>query len=510
MAQVPRVGPGNTQLRTESVIPKESSQAEQNFVDSLGQGLQTIGGAVEKVASEQYKQLYEARKFTDTTQAKIYATQAMADSMIRHENETTTGPDGKVRLKTGSAEDFASFDNDVKTIRENSRQFFHSKEDEQEFMGALDLETITARNKLQNVFLKNQINQGQAVILEESKNLSDKYALTGDKAFLDKQKELWNTATAKGFFDADTAYTKNEAAVNKAQEGLFINDAKGDRELAKKRIEEGYYGFDAKETDTALSALVHYKDLEDKNTLINKIDNRYNLVDAIATGKENIYDLSPVAQNMVDNDDVLSEAVSKAKQSKQAYLPETANEELANVFQEASNATNRDALSSLATSLIYRDKNINPDKLGLALFYASKKASNLNLSEKILTPIGTETTEDQILATQMDAGLNSITRWARSGAVSKDEHGQVIVDFMSRVKNGEKPFDALNTTIKNANIKLHPEMVNYPKEGTLIQDAQGRQAVAYPDGTIKRVEAYKPNTSQKSQDKKGMTSFNAL
>jgi len=143
------------------------------------------------------------------------------------------------------------------------------------------------------------------------------------------------------------------------------------------------------------------------------------------------------------------------------------------------------------------------------LFYAGQRANNLNLSEKILTPIGKETTLEQIKGLQMDAGINAISRWARSGSVDIKEHSNAISDFTTRVKGGEKPLEALNIILRNANIKLHPEMITYPKEGQELIDTYGQRGIAYPDGTIKYAPAPKLKMPQKAETK-GALKFEEL
>lgn len=283
---------------------------------------------------------------------------------------------------------------------------------------------------------------------------------------------------------------------------VFRQDAKlySNEDMAK-RVKGGQYKWsNSKKVDDHLSILNHYRELDDKNTVINKIDNRFNLVTAIANGKESIYEPSRSMQAIIDSDDVLSAAVAKARQSRKGYDVDAANEDMVAVWKEASEATDREALSNLATSLIYRKKDLTADQLGLVLFYAGKKADNLRLSKRIISPIGSESTKEDILTAQMDAGINAITRWAKEGSVDTKDHGKVIFDYMEKIKSGAKPYEALTLTINEANLRLHTGMVGYPKEGQLVLDPKGNMAMAYPDGTVKSVS--KPMPKPKTDNKK--------
>jgi hypothetical protein len=358
-----------------------------------------------------------------------------------------------------------------------------------------DLQAAQTKSSINTIFRKNMVSKGQAV----TQSWSDKLVDNGSPRATEELTKLWDNAKAKGFYDADTAYRLKSVAIDKNNWNAFTQIAKTRGiDAAKTAVANKEVSLNQDQAEKSLSYLNNLKNLEDKNAVIDKIDSRYNLVDAIAQGKEDVFDLSPQAQAMVDNDEILSAAVAKARQSKSGYLTETTEaENYVKVFDEASKATDRDALSSLATSMIYRDKNINSDKLGLVLFYAGQKAKNLNLSEKILEPIGNETTPEQIKALQIDAGVNAISRWAKAGNVSTKNHSAVIFDYLEKVKTGSNPRETLNIVINEANLRLHTGMSGYPKAGQLVQDAYGRRGLAMPDGSVQPVAVSKPKNENK-------------
>jgi len=219
-----------------------------------------------------------------------------------------------------------------------------------------------------------------------------------------------------------------------------------------------------------------------------EIANRFGLVQDIVLGKENIAELSPQAQAIVDSDTTLSAAINKATKSKSTYYTEDkAAEDLIKTFSDASSITDRDAMSSLAADLITRGGELNADKLGLVLFYAQKRAEILGFASRDLNAIDATTTQAQIEGLKLDASFNRINQWAKEWGLDTKNHSQAVSEFMTKVKNGEKPLDALISTVNSTNLRLHPAMVNYPKEGQLLRDAKGNLKIAFPTGEFKPV-----------------------
>jgi len=467
-----------------------------------GKGLEAIGGAIEKSSNYLYAKLDDARRYAEKSKYEVYKTQTMADLRLAEDQELN--PDGSPKTDT----DISSFTEKLKKAKEGYKGIFTTKDGQMEADADWDKNSLVMSNDVLKSRYKN-------IGLVAKAN--DAVRIRGLEASFDgspeAEQKIRDAYSNRLIYDPVEADKETESALKKGRWNWFtgIVKSKGIEE-ARDMVTGKQFGFDSETDDKALSYLEHAKNLDDKNTIINKIDNRFNLVDAISQGKEDVYNLSPQAQAMVDGDEVLSAAVNKAKQSKQGYLTDTTEaENYVKVFDEASKVTDRDALSSLATSLIYRDKAITPDKLGLVLFYAGQRAKNLNLSEKVLSTIGNETTQEQIQALQMDAGVNRIARWSGDWDISDKEHVQTTFDFLSKVKAGEKPFEALNATIQSANLRIHPEMVTYPKEGQMLVDAKGRYSMAYPDGTIKPIgrPATKSKTSnapkQESTSKEGLS-----
>jgi hypothetical protein len=498
-ANIPEVNPAASGVNV--------SEAQQKLGQVAQAGALKVGGEV--IEHIDRENLYKAKEGADRLfieastklQNKLFST---GTKTITQDNKNFDMPEGllnRIRTQTdGATEEFDRFAIDLKN--EYLPQIKDARV-QSAFLKSLDSRILTYRDNV----IQHQIKEGNEASKDNlSAIISSEMATFPMMKEEDKLKSIDNLNTR-----IDEQYKRGVLSYNEAknqkddiQDELFRQDTKlySNEDMAN-RVKSGRYKWsDGKKVDTALSTLNHYKELADKNTLINKIDNRFNLVDAISQGKEDIYNLSKPMQILVDNDEILSAAISKARQSAQGYLTDTTEaENYVKVFDEASKATDRDSLSTLAASMIYRDKTISPDKMGLVLFYASQSSKNKHLSKKILEPIGNETTADQIQALQLDAGINAISRWSKEVKVDVKEHSKVIFDYLDNVRKGASPRDSLNLVINNANLRLHTGMSGYPKEGQLLQDKYGNRAIGMPDGSVKPVAISKPKAKENKESK---------
>jgi len=169
--------------------------------------------------------------------------------MLKHENSSEPGPDGKPLIKDPT--DLASFDADAKAIRANAAKLFHSKTDEAEFMANYDMDTVVAKNKLQSIYMKKQIEMGQITTLEQSNKLGNLYAKTGEKKYLKYQEHLWKIAVERNQYGPKEAYREKIKAANKAKTDSFMYDLPNNPALVEKKLSTNEYGFDIQELENA-------------------------------------------------------------------------------------------------------------------------------------------------------------------------------------------------------------------------------------------------------------------
>lgn len=475
--KIPRIEPGQAQMTGAS----QATRVDVGQLRKEGESLALVGKTIESVAGAAFDKLKQARDTAETLTAKRKSMEGLADIAISEQN--ALGTDGDRKL--GKEEDFIEPREKMRVLKENVLKSISNRDTRDRFELDFDLLAMNAEADIKKTYMSNIINKGQA----ETNNASDiavvSYGIDGYYDIEGQLERIWGDSVKAGYYAQDVAYNKKEKALKEARNNRFIADAKIDRDLAKRNLEKNIYKFDPKEMDTALSTLVHFRDLEQKNELITKIDNRFNFVDALATGKESLFELSPVAKDIVKNDDILAEAVSRATSRKgaQVYYSDT-YEETIQMFEEASQATNGDDLSGIAASAIYRNKTINPEILGGLLFYASQRAKTLRLSEKFVDPLSAEDTEFTRQQKLTDMGINSIARWARTVGADTETHSKVITSYMKQIQEGIKPAVAVQGILRSTNLSLNPSMVNFPEEGQLIVDPKGNQAMAFPNGDL--------------------------
>ena len=478
MPKIPTVQHGSTQL----VNPKVSTQspsARQTQTIGSGKGISELGSSIQQTAGALYQKMDAARRYADDSKARVYKTQYLADLMVEEDERRDKN---SAPLTDENISDFLEKANQGK---EELKKIYRTKDGLLKAQMDWDYDVIVASNKILEQRRKNNAIVAKVKDDITLQNLALQY--NGSPEAKKEIDDIFAAEVKNDIRDSLEAHNEKKRILKSGNWNWFRRIAKVDRDKAKQMVNNGDFGFDQKETDTALSTLVHYKTLEDKDTLLNKINSRYDIVEAIVTGQEDLYELSPQAQIVADNDEVLAEALVKARQTKRGYYAEKVDEGFVEIFKQASEAIDRDQLSTLALSTIYKNPNLHPDKLGAILFYARKKAINLQLSEKIISPIGDETTEAEMAQKQTDAGVNAISRWAKSINAPYEYHAQAIAEFMKGVQSGEKPIDIVLRVIRDSNLRLHPEMVNYPDEGQMIIDNLGNQKIAFPTGDIKPV-----------------------
>lgn len=469
MARIPTISPGNTQISNPK-LTTQSPQAMQTQTIGPGQGIETIGKAIENTANDAYAKLNKARSVAQTQQAKLIA----AEDIAKINSKVLAKQDIK------DWNDLSEFDSDFENIKSKTSNVFTNKEDAAAFDNALSLDLVSAQSQMRSELKKRWTREGQGRLVAQGEFNKGLYARGTDRALEDQLK------TIDDFAKADIIYPE-EAEKEKIK---ITNDYKRERmrevartqgiDVAREGVEIGLYG---DEREQMLQELVHMKTLQTKDEIQAKIDGRYTVLDLLSSGKEDLYNLSPGTQAIVDADPVLSEGITKATKMKSSYYGSEANEDYVTSVRKASEATNRDALSALTATEILSGK-LTADKAGALIFYSAQKAKTLKLTEKELSPIGDETTEDAIKQARVDAGLNSINRWAKKVSADSSVHAKVVSKYLTGLQTGGAPYQLVDEAVRNANIELFPEMINFPKEGQMISDPMGRFSMAYPDGRV--------------------------
>lgn len=343
-------------------------------------------------------------------------------------------------------------------------------------------------------FMKKVAIQGQAIKIADLEML----AKNPNETSLEQIKAAIADGTNSGYWDAVKAQALETEYENKMQQNRFRQDARINREEAKRKVEEGAYGFDQKQIDTALSTLEHYKNLEKKDEIQRIVDGRFDLFTAIANGKEDLYNLSDEAQAFISSDVDSSEAISKAQKANAGYYTSKKDRSFVTTIKEASEADSQEKLTNIMYSTLYRDKNVTPERLGALAYYSSQRAKTLKLSKNEVTWESFQTDPKQA---KTDVCLNSLVDWAKNNNVDKEKHSNLITELLLATSQGQEPLPYYMNMIKRENLSLFPDMVNFPEEGQLMVDDKGVAVMAYPDGSIKPIEPKVTKLSEGSAEK---------
>jgi hypothetical protein len=247
--RIPQTAPGNAQLTT------TTPSAQQSQTVGVGKGLEALGGAVEKTTNYLYQKMDEARNFAEASKAELYVAQKMGELELKASTDVVVGPDGKPKRRTGSPDDFKPYDDELRKTKSEASKFFTNKEQADKFSFEYDKSALLTRNRIQNTFMKNLINEGQATTQDWANRLAEHYALSGSEKALENIEKIYDNAVVKGFFDADVGENKKKLALKDARSKLFIHDLEVNPKLADERLKSNFYKF---EVDEMEKARAHY------------------------------------------------------------------------------------------------------------------------------------------------------------------------------------------------------------------------------------------------------------
>lgn len=335
--------------------------------------------------------------------------------------------------------------------------------------------------EIQTAFRKKIILHGQKIVLDDLTLLANNPTDLSEDAIKNRITE----AVTDGLYSEVEGFKLQKEYLSDMQQNRFRQDARLDREQAKKNLESGKYNFDQKQTDTALSTLEHYKNLENKDETQRIVNGRFDLFTAIAEGKEDLYNLSATAQKFVNSDVDTAEAISKAQKATAGYYTSKKDRSYVTTIREASEATSQEKLTNIMYSALYRDKDITPEKLGALAYYCSERAKTLKLSKTDVSWADIQANPKQA---KTDLCLNALSDWAKNNDISKDMHSDLISEFINDVAEGQEPLPVYQDIVKRENLKLFPDMANLPEKGQVVVDKNGVAMIAFPDGTLKPIE----------------------
>lgn len=485
--RIPRVGPGSGQLTT--ITPN----AKQTVADQTGTGLEAIGGAVNDSMNYAYKQLEEARNYSEVAQAKLKMTQGMADLMLKADTDIdpATG-----KLRTGKKEDYASYDQALSTMRQEVSKGFTNKETQERFLsGEYDLAALTTKNKIQNTFTKNMIDEGKTATLQLVDSSIGAYGVTKDAASLKQIEMDIDAAANRGFFTSQEAYKLKQEKIGSAIEQAIYNDNSTEEKdsviLAK--LQDGknpiYAGL-SNEERLNLIKKSQQRVFQNNQTFKRAVEVSQNqrndaFIDKLASGTANFRD--------VDAEFAIPESQGGMKRSVldqyQRRLQAGVKDDLNIMIREkdaskdpTTRAKKVKEYNDLIDMFIEDTGDQWKAKEALAKGYAD---GNLDAGElKILTPLKNNLKDIEFNrnTSPLAKALKQVKTWMKSSNATDEEIALRTKQLLGGVGAGEKPQDMAKKIMDSEMLKHFPDYTSYPKEGKLKQDSSGRQYKVFPDG----------------------------
>lgn len=479
-------------------------QANQNLADT---GVK-IAGLISKHMQERVKQKQEAEvsarevSYRTEIQDLLYSKEPVK---IKSGDQEIEAPAGYMNRQLDQAQGSTiELESKYKDIKNKYLSGLKTREQYDSLSKSMDSTFLSARGMVIN-------NEGdqfrKSMITKHEMNASQQIssgALIGNAETLNGAIDNLNNTYSKigsvAGWDADTlAYNQKDKAsglVSNAVNSFLLNtgDLKKSKELldsAKDKILPDQYEKIEKHLNS--SAVTIKKNLE-HNALIAKTQNRFDMINGVATGKinwDNSFDTIKKV-SVVDSD--LAEAMQKVVSSDGKYTPESqSNDEYQKMVSGIFSSSNNEEVSKFLIDAMNSAGNgkISRDRLAILVNAAQNRAKALpqtHLDGKPIPPT-------QIA---IDGGVQAIVRWNEQHA-NKDP--EVLDNYMGAIQSGKTPVEAYNLATDTYKTKINPaktqyqigQIINNPKTG-LSAEVIGYNDKGSPLVRVKRATASKSAT----------------
>lgn len=294
--------------------------------------------------------------------------------------------------------------------------------------------------------------------------------------------------------DPDTVAMKQKDSagdiVAQATKSLLMST--GDFEKAQKMLDVAKDEIQPDRYDTILKSLVTSADrIKRDNDLIaseKRISNEVNYLTNFASGQlVNIDNVMKDAREGNVNER-MAVALQNVISTKGRYRPqENSNANYPEFIRSIYRAKDQEELHQSLINLLQNHSNMSVDKMSILINGAMQRSGNLPLSRKNgdHKPI---TPEQQAI----DSGAMSVLEFGKNSYLSNFETSGLYGDYMSAVKSGKKPKEAMDATINGYRLQKNPKFMNLSEKGQLMIDARGNKAMVFPDGRVEELQKDSP------------------
>lgn len=213
-----------------------------------------------------------------------------------------------------------------------------------------------------------------------------------------------------------------------------------------------------------------------------KVDNRFDYVNQIATGKLNWQNSEETIKAIADHDPELAEAMQKVVDSQGQYFPEQAdNEAFANLVNNIFTSGTKEEVSDFLVEALNSsaNKEMSKDRLAILVNAAQERTKSLPVNENAEPPTLNPKQNE------IDAGVKSIIK----NDNKQFNVGDMIVNFFKSLAGGKTPQDAHNEAVKSEVNRTNPLSVAHK-----IDDV-----ITLPDGRLFQVTGFTTTGSPKGK-----------
>ena len=445
--KIAEVQPGNVSLRT---MPEVSARTITSGTN-VGDVISGIGDTVQQGA----EMLSRAMMLAEHTRATNILSSKIADIQERASSDTSLSSGPKYHAEIDAA------------VRESSAGISIPSA-KQGFMDAALQDAQVAKIKVNQDFMKRQIDQGKADIVVREDALKDQYinaSSAADQAnSIVNHDKLLNDAVAAGYISREEAakakITRVEAWTTARVEKDMLYSPQG----VKDQLEAGAGGIYADISEPQRTKLIEAADrrmtvmerLKTQQETTDKVNTRMTVITDIANGSTDIP--ADKIREISIKDPLLGEALQKVVDAQGNYFPEQGdNEAFQGVVKNIYAASSKEEISKFLTStLANKGAEISRDRLAIIVNAAQAQAKTLPTSSTKKGNSGDGVPDPK--QNEIAAGIRSLGDWA---AKSNMKVGNIFTDFLRAINQGTPVKQAHDEAVRSAVIQNNPVAIRY-------------------------------------------------
>ena len=250
--------------------------------------------------------------------------------------------------------------------------------------------------------------------------------------------------------------------------------------------------------------------LRQHELLVNKVNNRFDVMNGIASGKINFANADDLINQVTSTDPDLAESMrsvfnqnAKGKQFRPAYNDRAYAQNIQNLFNTSDQKTLSDSLVQLL-----RQPNLSKDRMAIIVNAAVNRSKTLPISSDGQDPNGNNSPVFSPRQTAIDAGVKALGDFSiKTGANDID----LYHDYMKEVNSGKDPSEAYQAAIKNFAIRQSPQSVTQDEVANMVMTPEDAVKVIFPKTTTvypnriynpeKKIFELNPQRKKSSKDK---------